>query len=478
MLTLPSELSLLVLEQAAGTDAHDARAYSHVNQRWRRLALGTPSLWTVLDSRLGPSAARIYLERSKERSLDIRVVQRGIEFDEASYYRSLDDFFAVAFHHAPRWSRFTIDASLTRAVELVTNLIANVFVSQRFEPLPILDAVTFRVNPNIAHDLKQEPEPYQQMREALFLTRSLTLGAVPAWEERYFTSLLTTLHLLDFEGRGSLRAPDLAHLTRVLSRTPNLQELLLDASGPSSTRNVASQVQAADVEMQYLSTLTICSTQAVLIPPFLSLLRMPVLRVLHLNLRGTGGVILSALRALPRTTPLVELRIATSDPPPSVPALQWPPELPSRRRKKVPKPDPVVTWQEALSFQELELLSTDGIGLDNDALECLAALPKLGRLELRSEHLIDADNLRSLLHRRLEEPNVSAIRHLEVALCKGLDDAAKDTLRPLVPTFAWLSAEETDDEDDDEFEADNTDDEEDYSDSDPDIAWDEGPSGR
>lgn len=466
MLALPIELSLLVLEHAAGTDAYDARVFSHVNQRWRRLALNTPSLWTVLDSRLGPSCARVFADRSQTLPLDVRVIQRGTELDEL-YDSRLEAFFAVALQHARRWSRLRVDTSLTRAVELATNHIAYFVFSQDGQPLPVLDATVFAVNPDIAHDPKFDKEPYRQMRAAPFSTRSLVLHAVPAWEDGYFNRDLEHLELHAFSrpGRGNLQVPDLALITGLLSKTPNLRELVFDASGPSVPYDTPRRP-----ELHHLQSLSMRALPGNLLHQFVAMVEIPALRILRLSLDATQHELLVALAKLPRATPLAELRIKI--PGPSVP--QAPPRqllFPTRRRKSIPTPGPITSWQDAIAFQDLEIFAVEGAELDNNALACLATLPKLAHLELFSERLVEPSSLTTLVRQRLEDPHVSALRYLEVAMCERLngDMELKGTLQALVPVLGWLSEDPTDDDDDD-YEPDEDDD--DYSDSDADATLD------
>ncbi|TDL22562.1 hypothetical protein BD410DRAFT_828342 [Rickenella mellea] len=110
--SLPDDLVRVVFE--AGFHLyeleHDCDSYpmtlSHVNRRWRTIAMDTPRVWSRLSNVLEVDELRWYIEMSRSAALTIRL-ELGLFVEEDGYPCSIPDFLYITTAHSSRWQSFT-----------------------------------------------------------------------------------------------------------------------------------------------------------------------------------------------------------------------------------------------------------------------------------------------------------------------------------------------------------------------------------
>ena len=434
-------------------DVYDARALSHANRPFRKLALFIPELWTTLDSRLGPSAAGVFARRSIDQRLQVILYHRNLEDREFDTCRM---FLDVALQYADRWTRFTVDAWLLQVVEFATEHCATHFLGSPDggNQLRLLEEVVLRANAQ----WKGRKEGYTELRCLPFTARSLILDSVHSFEPQWFPQL-EILELLHLE----LTVADVVYLVQA---APLLRRLLVGefASPEPDTRAPA----FPSIILDHLQALELRRTSDSQIPEWFRHVRMINLRQLNLTIAATAPDDLAfALSMIDHNYPIELLTIKFMRHTPK------PTDLLTRRRRKKVNPNPAPPFGRLLAFPRLVALRLEGTQLKDVDITLLVELPQLESLALLFEDLLSPIGLQHLVDARLHDPAVCALRELTVMWCQLLPTTVAGNFSARVPHVKWMSGDEEQDgqSDADEYIAD-TDDQESETDNEDDVSDD------
>jgi hypothetical protein len=187
---------------------------SQVCQRWRDIALDTPSLWTVIREEDDVFTAECFMDRSRHAKLDVSFVIDMREHDDFVMLRNL------VIPHASRIRRLHLDVFSDRAYDFYRMLADRDFL------LPGLEHFSIRMNqPGWHDDTQYGPLP---SRESFFgeseFFEQLTFRAVLPLST-HLSGTIKSLTLAD-------RVFDLDALLECLDAAPNLEYLALLNSVP------------------------------------------------------------------------------------------------------------------------------------------------------------------------------------------------------------------------------------------------------
>jgi len=187
---------------------------SQVCQRWRDVALDTPSLWTVIREEDDVFAAQCFMERSRHAKLDVSFIigiRAPVDFE---ILRSL------VMPHATRIRRLHLEVYSDRAYDFYRMLAKRDFL------LPGLEHFSIRMNqPGWHDDTHYGPLPSREsfFGESEFFERLTFRAVLPL--ETHLSGTIKSLTLAD-------RVFDLDALLECLDAAPNLEYLALLNSVP------------------------------------------------------------------------------------------------------------------------------------------------------------------------------------------------------------------------------------------------------
>lgn len=206
---LPPELLIHIFSFLGGGAA--VVPASHVCRRWRDVALGTPSLWTIIRERDDIFAAQCFMERSQNAKLDLSVV---IDMREPNDF-AIFQFLVIP--HATRVRRLHVDVYGDRAYDFYCLLAARDFL------LPVLEHFSIRMNEyGWRDDTRHGPLP-SFFGESECLERLTFRAALPL--RTHLSPTIRSLTLAE-------RVFDLDDLLSCLDAAPNLEYLALLNSVP------------------------------------------------------------------------------------------------------------------------------------------------------------------------------------------------------------------------------------------------------
>jgi hypothetical protein len=187
---------------------------SQVCQRWRDIALDTPSLWTVIREEDDVFTAECFMDRSRHAKLDVSFVIDMREHDDFVMLRNL------VIPHASRIRRLHLDVFSDRAYDFYRMLADRDFL------LPGLEHFSIRMNqPGWHDDTQYGPLPSREsfFGESEFFERLTFRAVLPL--PTHFSGTIKSLTLAD-------RVFDLDALLECLDAAPNLEYLALLNSVP------------------------------------------------------------------------------------------------------------------------------------------------------------------------------------------------------------------------------------------------------
>ncbi|KAG8734560.1 hypothetical protein FRC10_011653 [Ceratobasidium sp. 414] len=81
--TLPADILIPIfrIRSTSRTELYAPLIYSHVCAHWRRVVIEAPLLWSYIDTSRGKALTRLWLSRSKNVSLDVRLWENPLECD-------------------------------------------------------------------------------------------------------------------------------------------------------------------------------------------------------------------------------------------------------------------------------------------------------------------------------------------------------------------------------------------------------------
>lgn len=424
---LPGELVLYILEIAAGGELRGRHAIrmSHVDRWWRELALSTKSLWSVIDSRLGPSCAREFVQRAHPVGLDIRVYEPGAAGDSLSSTQWAE-LQAIVLHEAYTWSRLTIDASTP---DILSAILGGFFSPN--EPTRTVDDVVLRVTVDQSRytlaDRSQTPG-------FPFHCRAVEVRGYAGWQHTQLAPTLQRLVIRDLAPpvlvskwytapNVTERTPDILALAQTLRNAHNLRELVLDGSGPATF--TTSSIQT--ITLSHLRSLTIMWTGAAVACQVIALLSVPALQSLRLHLVDGDDFVWNTIATLSNPGHLEELAVSFAH------------ILPQQIHKPA-ETDPL----QLDKYRGLKILVLEATGIGNASLRTLARLPLLRHLELRYEPNISADCVKELVATRQASDSVCGLQALEVDSCPQLKPHDASALAGLVSELRWYVEDEDD----------------------------------
>ncbi|KZV96306.1 hypothetical protein EXIGLDRAFT_733453 [Exidia glandulosa HHB12029] len=422
---LPGELVIQIFSCRSVNRPDNAMCMSHINRRWRNLALSTPSLWTTLDSYYGPTAAHVFATRAGLLPLSVVMMYgSGLPF----YRRTFDEFrafVAAATFYGHRWTKLCLNIGLEATYNVFDCLTSALRAStDSWSPKLRMHSISLSVISNPA-DLEADRNCFFEYWP--FRSQEVFLSGLSQVPRECMCPELERLEHLN--GANSTKRPfDLA----TILQAPNLHTLVLDL-GVNFFPILASR------RTHSLHTLRITDV-AIDLLPVLNYVRMPALRRVDLVLTGTYTDIFDVLKGLMRNAmgaPIEELRIRrTMVYQNSEADIQGDSEE-DQSEKEMREGLPVLT-----------LLSLENVQLPNDALLELVGpiwTPRLETLRLCMEEHITAAGL-------LELARGIQIRCLDVICCPhpSLNDSEDEDWRDiieLVPQVVWLNDDDSEDGD-------------------------------
>ncbi|KZV94636.1 hypothetical protein EXIGLDRAFT_736519 [Exidia glandulosa HHB12029] len=423
--SLPGEIVTQIFDHTGANRASNAIRLSHVNRRWRNLALSTPSFWANLDSLYEPGAAHVFAARAGQLPLNVFMIYGP---DLPSYDRPYDKFsafVAVAAHYGHRWSRIHIGAcsrySFKSAFTCITDALED---SGATLPLSVA-SVSLQIIPGSASGDYSARDKLGFESAWPFQAREVILSGLPRVPAACLVPGLLRLELRD--GPITNERFDMA----MLLKAPNLEMLVVDMYNQMSFLE-----RKADTEIMHtmpcLQTLRTNGLYPADIVCLMFRIRMPALRHVDLTLTGTCADVLVAIKVAMRGTPIEDLRIrrtmhleAFGDNQPFSPHIE------------------TFVANITPSLPMLTRLSLENVQLDDGALKGLtAAMPRLDTLHLSMEENITVDGLRDIVLERFQS-NATAIQCLQIVCSPHFNDAGDwaDILE-LVPQVIWFNDDE------------------------------------
>ncbi|KAH8984178.1 hypothetical protein EDB86DRAFT_2964080 [Lactarius hatsudake] len=183
---------------------------SHVCQRWRDVALGTPELWTTIRQDDHFCAVQCFMERSQRMKLDV-------SFPVYMRQEGIKGFQAAFAHHASRIRRLHVDVNGDRVYDFYRSLAACDLV------MPALEHFSIMMFEYGFPDDSRVDGPLSFFDESEFLTELTFKRALPL--QTHLSPSIRSLTLAD-------RVVDLDELLHCLAAAPNLEYLALLDSVP------------------------------------------------------------------------------------------------------------------------------------------------------------------------------------------------------------------------------------------------------
>ncbi|KAI0029165.1 hypothetical protein K488DRAFT_10507, partial [Vararia minispora EC-137] len=207
---------------------------SHVCQRWRAVALGTPALWNCVSFSEGPpfERSRTYIERSREAPLTITIdcTVQPRQTDGRVLPEDLPAIRDLILPHVGRWRSFEC------AVSSYAVMHSTLLALSSAGPAPELDEL-------MLYDHGEHDDEYESFHPASLRAPLLPFGGIAPnlrhvvlwgvhldWERAAFLTGLETLELA-YHARDV--RPSYAVFARMLSSSPALHRLSLQLSCPA-----------------------------------------------------------------------------------------------------------------------------------------------------------------------------------------------------------------------------------------------------
>ncbi|KZW01756.1 hypothetical protein EXIGLDRAFT_690990 [Exidia glandulosa HHB12029] len=415
--SLPGDIVTEIFDCISVNRSGNAIRLSHINRRWRNLALSTPSLWTNLNSLYEPDAAHVFAARAAQLPLNVSIMY-GPELP--SYHRSFDKFsafVAVAANYAHRWSRIHLGTCSRYMFKIAFTRITDALVASG-ATLPLsVASVSLRIYRGSWSSRDSETLGFEstwpfQAREALFSG----LSCVPA------ACLVPSLVRLEI--RDAQELFDMA----LISKAPRLETLVVDIRTEATWDSEAETVHT-------MPCLRRLRTDGLFPHSLLYLLlhiRMPALRHVDLTLTGTCADVLTVIRAFMRGMPIEFFRIRrTMDRDDFL-----------TRSSLLPRIETFVA-EITPSLPMLTRLNLENVQLDDGALKELTdAMPRLETLLLCGEEHVTVDGLRDIVVERLQS-TATAIKCLHIVCSPQFNDFRDwNDIVELVPHVTWLNDDE------------------------------------
>ncbi|KZV98678.1 hypothetical protein EXIGLDRAFT_727388 [Exidia glandulosa HHB12029] len=419
---LPGEIVTHIFECIGGNRASNTIRLSHINRRWRNLALSTASLWTDLDSAYEPAAAHVFAARAGQLPLNVSMIFGP---DLPSYDRPYDKFsafVAVAAHYAHRWSRINIVASSRYTFKPAFTCITDALKAGG-ATLPLsVASVSLRIIPGFRIGSYTSRDQLGFESTWPFQAREVILSGLPRVPAACLVPGLLRLEIRD--GQFTNELFDMAMILEAPSLETFVVNILTDVTWKSDAKTVHTMPC-----LQRLRTNGLFPRGLLFL---LFRIRMPALRHVDITMTGTCADMLTVIRAFMCGMPIEDFRIRrTMD----VDAFGASTSLTPLIETFVANITP--------SLPMLTRLSLENVQLDNGALrELSTAMPRLETLHLCMEENVTVDGLRSLVFERLQS-TATAIQCLHIVCSPHFNDVGDwGDIVERVPQVIWLNDDE------------------------------------
>ncbi|KZV87015.1 hypothetical protein EXIGLDRAFT_724156 [Exidia glandulosa HHB12029] len=425
---LPGEIVIQIFDYSGTNRPTNALRLSHVNRRWRNLALNTAFLWTTLDSYYGPGAAHAFVARAGQLPLSIAMTYGpGLpSYDRP--YTTFRAFVYVAAHYAHRWSKIHITACSRSAFESAFACVTDA-VNASAATLPLrVTSVSMNAMAELGRSAQSTGILWGYQSNWPFLAREVILTGLPRVPAACLAPDLDRLEL-----HYGPHSPELFDMASVF-RAPDLKTLILDIYGDSAFLELGSDVETRRT-LPSLRTLHVKGLDRRVLFCFLFRTAMPALRHIDMTLTGTCTDVMTIIKALMTGLPIEDLRIhrtlrATG--PSNMP-------LPSGGKAFLENITPSLPMLTRLRLESVQLR-------DNTLMELSIAMPRLETLQLCMEENVTINGLREIVHERRRESNSTELQCLEIICCSHLDNIGDWTdIVQLVPTVVRLRNEDEED---------------------------------
>ncbi|QRW12437.1 F-box-like protein [Ceratobasidium sp. AG-Ba] len=285
--SLPTEVLAHVFEFGTASPENESGQddfpflVSLVCRAWHTLALATPTLWNTLviaDSDLPPvQKLKTHLTRSKSAPLNLY-----LDFSTRAEPDRVEQVMKLLVPQLERWRHLVIVVPAFDVMYTAVQMIADAFLSSqagagRLEVLRLYGPPEFDPSQPEPRDLPA-PIPLASTHNSTPRLRDVVLCGIPVdWST--FLPTTSTLERLQLSLHSGSRRPLFAHFARLITSSPNLHTLILNASGPALP---ASPHETTRVQLDHLRSLTLDCFDPEYVESLLKRISTPALETLAL----------------------------------------------------------------------------------------------------------------------------------------------------------------------------------------------------
>ncbi|KAG8792819.1 hypothetical protein FRC12_004762 [Ceratobasidium sp. 428] len=298
--TIPAEILVIIFEILSNsrTEPYASFICSHVCAHWRRIIINSPSLWSYIDTSRGEGLTRLWLSRSKQVPIDVRLWEDPLDCDIMRGTNHLPQPYAPSFGVGSIVQCIKDEVHRWRSLDIafcdmyrITQILA--FLGGDFHSTPHLESLT--IGPMGSTTLislqfpSYHPGPSPDITAARSLLEKLNVSCdilridmCPiAFSPTLFSSRLTFLEV-STESRCSDYG-DFEQWRKILSHTPNLVHLRLRGfQCLAASIDIDHSTNISLLELPFLEKLEIAGGFTRLIP-YLGKSLFPRLEILALD---------------------------------------------------------------------------------------------------------------------------------------------------------------------------------------------------
>ncbi|KAG8685994.1 hypothetical protein FRC09_014426, partial [Ceratobasidium sp. 395] len=299
--TIPAEILVIIFEilSTGRTEPYASLICSHVCAHWRRIIVNSPSFWSYIDTSRGEGLTRLWLSRSKQVPIDVRLWEDPLDCDLMRGTNHLPQPITPSFGVGSTVQCIKDEVHRWRSLDIafcdmycITQILA--FLGGDFHSTPHLESLT--IGPMGSTTLislqfpSSHPGPSPDITAARSLFEKLNVSCdilridmcPVTFSPTLFSSRLTFLEV-STESRCSDDA-DFEQWRKILSRTPNLIHLRLKGFQrlPASV-DADHSTNISLLELPLLEKLELAGAFTVLIPYLSGKISFPKLEFLALD---------------------------------------------------------------------------------------------------------------------------------------------------------------------------------------------------